>query len=71
MRWPLGGAPEHTRCPELVVDYVGGIATDVLCPVGVSMARVPVVGLFVTVPPSITVSPRVRHTPPRSRDPGA
>jgi|SRR5581483_644581 len=24
MHWPLGGAPEHARCSELIVDYVAG-----------------------------------------------
>ena len=24
MHWPLGGAPEHTQCSELIVDYVAG-----------------------------------------------
>ena len=24
MRWPLGGAPEHRQCSELIVDYVAG-----------------------------------------------
>src|SRR5579862_8868837 len=24
MHWPLGGAPEHRRCSEQIVDYVAG-----------------------------------------------
>lgn len=24
MHWPLGGAPEHQQCSELIVDYVAG-----------------------------------------------
>ena len=24
MHWPLGGAPEHRQCSELIVDYVAG-----------------------------------------------